>query len=207
MNSIKQKIVEICKYLHKREMVSSTGGNVSIRENNTVFITPSGKSLRELTPDVIVESDLAGNILRDEVPSKEIEMHLAVYKARIDISAVIHAHSPYSISVASMINHPNNEILPALTPGFVMRVGKLNLVPYYMPGTSKLCTNVVKYIKSCNAVLLQNHGLVAIGKDIEHALNIAEEVEENAKIYILTNREARTLSSVEIQELLDAFGK
>lgn len=207
MNRKKQEIVKTCGYLYQRGMVTSTEGNVSVREKNRVLITPSGKSLRELTPEMIVESDLAGNVLRGEVPSKEMQMHLTIYKVRIDINAVIHTHSPYSTCVASMMNRPDNEVLPALTPGFVVRVGRLNLVRYYMPGSSELCRGVVKHMKSCNAVLLQNHGLVAAGKDLEQALNIAEEVEQNAQIYILANRKARNLSSAEIRELLDTFGK
>lgn len=200
-SEIRIELVETCLNLYQRGMVSSINGNVSVRVNHTVFITPTGKSLGRLDPPMIVKTDLAGNVIDEGKPSIEGRLHLAIYENRKDVNAVVHVHPSYSVSVSCTVAPQDSESLPPLTPGYAVIVGKLPLVKYYRPGSPELRQNVVRFLKDGNAVLLQNHGVVAVGKELKQAVNIAEEVEENAKIYVLTNKKARVLTPKEIQEL------
>ncbi len=203
--SIKKEIVSICKILYERNMVSSTGGNVSVRRNDEIFITPTGKSLGRLTSEMIVRTNLEGKVLGNGKPSKEIFMHCAVYHARKDINALAHVHAAYSTALSCLVAVSNKSVLSPMTPGFVLRIGNLPMIRYYRPGSSALANAIFKLAIRHNAILLQNHGLVSYGKDLENAVNIAEEIEENAKIYILTGRKGRKLNPDEVKEILDFF--
>lgn len=198
---LKREMVAIGRTLYERGLVSSTGGNISMCNVGRVFITPGGKALGRLTPEMIVKTGLSGKVLEGGVPSKELSMHCAIYKVRKDVKAVVHTHSPYAIALSCMESPRSGNVLPPMTPGCVLRVGTLPLLKYFRPGSPELADSICKSVGQHNAVLLQNHGLVICGKNLEEAVNIAEETEENARIYILTNRKGRYLNPDEVEEI------
>lgn len=200
---VKSETVDACKFLYDRKLVTSTGGNVSARgAEGTVFITPSGESLGRLTAASMVKTDLQGKALEGGKPSKEVFMHCAVYRAREDITAVVHTHSAYAVVLSCIATPGEEDVLPAMTPGHVVKVGPLKLVKYFKPGSAGLAESVWKLAGNSKAILLQNHGLITFGKNMDEALNIAEDVEESAKIYILSGGKARRLTCDEVKEML-----
>ena len=204
---LRSELVALCQGLYAREMVSSTGGNVSARQKGHVFITPGGKSLGSLAPDMIVKVDLAGDALERGEPSKEVLMHCAIYKRREDVRGVVHVHSPYAIAVSCILTPGTENGLPPMTPGYVMRAGKLPLVRHLRPGSIELAEEVGALAATHKAVLLQNHGLITFGASLQQAVNVAEEAEENAKIYLLTERKGRSLSPDDVDGLMRLSGK
>lgn len=201
-NILKRKIIDICRTLYEKDMVSSTGGNVSVRNNNQIFITQSGKSLGRLTLQMIVRTNLKEEVLEGEKPSKEISMHCAIYKVRKDVNAIVHTHSVYSTALSCIAIPCYENVLPIMTPGYVIRVGALPLLRYFRPGSLALAKAVADLSVKHKVILLQNHGLIVCGIDLEEAINITEEVEENAKIYFLTGRKGRSLNKDEVEEIL-----
>jgi len=162
-----------------------TWGNISIRDAETglVYISPSGMDYREIKTSDIVVLDLALNIVDGErVPSIEKETHIAVYRARKDVNAVIHTHPIYSTVLGV-----NRMELPAVSEDFAQIVGdKIVCSKYALPGTKELGENVATGLgEERNAVLLPNHGALCVGEDMETALTVCHVVEKAAQIYIL----------------------
>ena len=203
---IRSEIVAACKTLCARQMVSSTGGNISARRRDHVLITPRRKPLDALAPDMIVKVDLSGAALEDREPSEEVLMHCAIYRKREDLRAVVHAHSPCAIAMSCILAPGAEQGPPPMTPGYVMRVGELPVIEYLPPGSPELAQAVGDLVATHKAVLLQNHGLITVGTSLRQAVNSAEEVEENARIYLLTGGKGRSLSPDEAGGLLRAFG-
>jgi L-ribulose-5-phosphate 4-epimerase len=200
----KSQLVEICAEIANKRMVTGSGGNVSMKVGNTVLITPSGFALGSLDVQDISELSLGGEYLAGQKPSKETPFHLAIYKALPEIKAIIHVHSFYSVCVGLMAQVSNsNDILPAYTPSFVMKVGRVPLVPFRTPGSLELSQVITTALseQGSKAILLQNHGLVTVGDNLRDALNIAEEVEESSKYHIVLHGQGKILSASEINEI------
>jgi len=182
---LKEQLVEVCHQLYQRKLVSSTGGNVSVRTERGLYITPTGYSLGEVTKEDIVEITLEGEILSGGQPSKEWRFHSSILKLRDDVHAVIHAHPTYTVAVSCRKDLNFADAMPRLTPGYIARVGKLPVVPYSPPGSEELARNVLEVLRHHHAVLMQNHGVTVIAKDLRYAFIILEEIEENAHVYLL----------------------
>ena len=186
-----------CRVVYDRGLVSGAGGNLSARMGEVVLVTPTGHSLRDMTPAVIVEMDIAGVVKRGGRPTREALMHLEILRRRPDINVVCHVHGDYII-VAGIMLKPGAASIPPITPGFAYAAYPLPLLPFLVPGSDELSMAVAEAISSSGrrAVLLQSHGLVTVGSDYAEAVNIAEEIEEAAKIYVLTKGKAPSLPMV-----------
>ena len=123
------------------------------------------------------------------------------YLARPGVQAVVHVHSVYSVALSCMNDIDFKDVVPTYTPGFAIRVGHLPVIPYFHPGSAELADAVSTVIASRNSVLMKNHGLVAVGPTLETALNLAEEIEENAKIHFILAGNGSHLSESQIDEL------
>lgn len=189
----KQLLVEICHRLYERKLVSSTGGNVSLRSERGIYITPTGYSLGEVTEEDIVEITLEGEILSQGKPSKEWRFHTGILKMRPDAGAVIHAHPTYTVAASCFKDLNFKDALPKLTPGYAVRVGKLPAVPYAPPGSEELAKNVLEKLRDHNAVLMQNHGVTVVAGDLRYAYILLEEIEENAHLFLLLGKEAHSI--------------
>lgn len=188
-------LCEAARALVARGLVLGRGGNVSLREKGVVHISPRGAALDHLTPDAFVAVDLASGRVRGEGrPSSELPMHLACYRARADARVVIHCHPAHVIALASL-----GWGLPAMTPDFLvyMAATELPTVPYMTPGSEELAAAVADALARAPAVLLGNHGLVAVGEDVERALTRVLLAEETARIYLMARAAGypRTLTS------------
>ena len=166
----------------KGYVVASEGG-VSIRiGENKILSTPSGKNKGELKPQDLVVVNLNGKKLSGNLkPSSELLMHLFVYQKRKDVNAVVHAHAPYSLAFACA----RIPLAQNLLPEVIMFLGKIPLTPYATPTTEEVPSSLAPFIEKHNAFLLENHGVLSLGKDIFEAYNRLEMVEHLAKVNLL----------------------
>jgi len=175
---------------------------VAARAGNETFLTPSGYSLRDMKTDLVVTINETGEILGPASPTKDVNMHLRILRARAEVNIVCHIHGAYIIAASAMLD-PGPDAFPSLTPGFVCFAHPLPMIPFMVPGTETLAKTVATQLAKNNsrAVLLQNHGLVALGKDFSEALNIAEEVDEAARIFVLTAGRARVIPADDLDKI------
>ncbi|MGC9149143.1 MAG: class II aldolase/adducin family protein [Sulfolobales archaeon] len=176
---LKNDICKVMRNLFNRGLVSALGGNVSARlpGSNEFWITPSGIFKGELNPDDLVKLDLEGNVLDGFLrPSVEWPLHAAIYRVRPDANAVVHAHNPVTLGLALA-----GVSLKPISVEAVMVLRKVEIVPFAFPGTDELAKLVAeKAAKGARAIILQNHGVVAIGANLYDAEAIAETMEEVA---------------------------
>jgi len=186
------EIVKWGKEIYDRGLVNGTGGNLSIRISpQNVLCTPSGWSLGHLTPESITKAQMNGTYSEGLKPTKELPMHLAVYEARPDINAIAHTHSIHAVTYACTLNP--GEMMQPFVPSLVAKVGPVSLTPFRLPASKELGEVVSTGILKSQAVLLENHGVLAVGKTLEEAIVVASEVEDNARIYFISNGLARPL--------------
>lgn len=139
-------------------------------------------------------------------PTKEAFLHFSMYDERSEAAAVVHLHSSHATAVSILANVDPNDVLPALTAYYVMRIGRLPLVPYFAPGDPELAHAVKALAGKHHAVLLANHGPVVAGTSLANAQYATEELEETAKLYLmLQNHVLRALTPQQVDELRSKF--
>lgn len=174
-------IIKACKDIISYDLVRGTWGNISLRNKNNIYITPSGYPYEKITINDILVIDFQGKIIegRKKV-SSEWKMHRDIYLERPDISFILHTHPIYS-SIGSV----SFKSIPSLIEDSAMICGKEILVTEYKdPGSDELALEVSKKIKNNNAVIVKNHGLVTTGSNYKEALAASLICEKNIKIYI-----------------------
>jgi L-fuculose-phosphate aldolase len=185
LEEFKRKVAETARDMFEAGLVTSTWGNVSARvlEPKFIVITPSGLCKGLLNSSDMVTMDLDGKIVDGiRKPSSETPMHLAIYRKRPDVNAIIHTHSPFATSFAvARVEIPVVEEELAAVVGGSVRVAR-----YAVFGTEKLGRNVCEALGDKNAVLLQNHGVVTVGHTLKEAYRVAVVVENAAKIFVFS---------------------
>ena len=179
---------EICRLgasLFARGLTFGSAGNISVRLEDGWLMTPTNVSLGRLDPARLAKLDASGRLLSGDPPTKETFLHRAMYEERPNAGAVVHLHSTYSVAVSVLADVDADNVLPPITAYYVMRVGRLPLVPYYPPGDLDLAEAVRRLAGKHQAVLLANHGPVVAGSSLEAAANAIEELEETAKLFLL----------------------
>lgn len=186
-------------------LTTGTGGNLSIihRDSGRVAVSPSGIEYATLQPEDVVLTDLDGNILDGDCkPSSELGFHLSVYRQRQDVQSIVHTHSPYATTMACL-----GWEIPAVhyLVGFAGK--KVPVAPYATFGTRELARNVSETIGEYNALLLANHGLLAVGRNMAATFAAAEEIEFVARIYYQTRciGEPVILPEEEMETVLEKF--
>lgn len=195
-----EPLVDACRFLAGLGLATSTSGNLSCRCGADVYVTPTGVSLRDVSPTSLSRTDLAGDLLSGPGPTKELALHLAVYRTRPDAGAVVHVHATHALAVSTLLQA--GDCLPAVTPQFVMRAGRVPVLPYAPPGSATLAEWLAD-ADARKAACLQNHGLLTFGPDFRHALGTLEELEENCRLWLLARGRGRTLDETQIEELLN----
>jgi L-fuculose-phosphate aldolase len=184
--SEKKQLIEAAKELERERLVVGTAGNLSLRLKDPggrelLAITPSGRAYDSLKVDDIVVVDFAGQKVEGELKASiETPMHIEVLKARKKMNAVVHAHPPFcsAVAVARM------DIPPLIDEQVILIGGEIKVADYALPGTPELAKSAVAGLGPRNAVILANHGVLAVGRDMREALTFCELAEELAKIYI-----------------------
>jgi ribulose-5-phosphate 4-epimerase/fuculose-1-phosphate aldolase len=204
---LREQIVEVGLNLYRRGLSPGSSGNISVRTEEGWLVTPTNSSLGDLDPGSLSKLDLNGKLVSGNKPSKEAFLHLAVYRKRPQSGAIVHLHSTFAAAVSCLDGLNPDSCIPPITPYFVMRVGKLPLLPYYRPGDKSLAHEIDRHAAKHSSVLLANHGPVVAGKDLESALYAAEELEETSKLMLLLHgRPMRTLNESQLQDLRETFG-
>jgi ribulose-5-phosphate 4-epimerase/fuculose-1-phosphate aldolase len=193
--------------LFERGLTAGSSGNISVRLDDGWLVTPTNVSLGRLDPARLTKLDPNGAHLSGEPASKEAVLHLAVYDARPAAQAIVHLHSTHSAAVSCMAGLDCADCLPPLTAYYVMKIGRLPLLPYFRPGDPKLADTVRGYAGKHCAVLLANHGPVVSGTSLDAAAYAVEELEETAKLFLLLRGVPhRPLDQSQIAELKAIFG-
>ncbi len=181
--NIREQIVEIGKRLYNKNLISGYEGNISARDGDKIYITPSGLCKGFLSVEDIIVIDLDGNLLEgNKKPSSETKMHLKIYNSRKDVNGIVHAHPPVATGFACA----GLGLEQSLTAETVLMFGTIPLAPYGTPSTDKLPEALNNFLEY-NAILLANHGAVTFAENLEKAYFLMEQVEHYAKITLVAN--------------------
>lgn len=181
MTPLKNEIARVARLAYAQGLVFGIGGNISAKAYETILITPEGACLRNVTAKQIVTLDLAGKRIGELKPSIETPMHLAIYRKYPSVKAIVHTHSPFATIWATLGKPLRSETIE----GRIV-LGEVPVAGYAEPGTIKLAKMVCEKLRERKAVLLQNHGLVAVGSSLDEAFNIAETVEKTTKVEVIS---------------------
>lgn len=201
------ELITYSKILYERKLLHATGGNTSVRDGKKILISQTGSELGFLRENEIVTVDLDGNILEGTAPSKEMGMHLAMFRARENAGAVIHAHPTFSIALSTKITEETNDAIPPFTAAFYMRARRVPMIDYHPSGAHSLHLAVEALASEYHAILLRQHGLLVAGKNMAEALGIIEEIEQCCQIALIAGSAAKALT-VEQRDAIDqAMGR
>lgn len=190
----RDELVHACRAVASAGLSPGSSGNASVRDGNRILITPTGSSLRRVTPEDISELSLDGTHLSGPAPTKEWALHVAAYRARPDARAVIHLHSRAATAVSCLVCPPGEDPLPAYTPYRIRTLGTVQLVDYAAPGSDRLAEGVGEAAGGAHVMLLANHGSVVCAPDLVKAVDLCEELEAAAELALaLHGRDARLL--------------
>lgn len=201
----RETIIEYCQKMKNEGLTDGVSGNISICDDKRKFIaiSPSGMDYTKLTTEDIPLVDLKGEQIKGNAkPSSELQFHIDLYNHREDINAIVHTHSPYISAVAAL-----GIELPAVHYMIGFSGNKVPLAPYQTYGTKELSKSITDHIKDYNAIILENHGLIATGPTISRAYACAEAIEYVAKVYILAKSvgEPKVLNDSEMKTVVEKF--
>jgi ribulose-5-phosphate 4-epimerase/fuculose-1-phosphate aldolase len=206
-SKMRDAICAMGKSIFQRGLTFGSSGNISVRTDDGWLMTPTNVSMGDLDPARLSKLDQNGRLLSGDPPTKESFLHRVMYDERPKSGAVIHLHSTHSVAVSCLADVDPADVLPPITAYYIMRVGKLPLVPYFPPGDLGLAEAVRPLASRHHAVLLANHGPVVAGDTLSAASGAIEELEETAKLFLmLKNHKARFLTPEQVSELQQRFG-
>lgn len=192
-----KSVSELIKYsraLYDRKLVHASGGNTSVRVGDAIWITQTGAVLGELTQAELSIVNLDGVLLAGGQPSKELGMHLAMYRSRPTVKAVIHVHPTYAIAYSTLIEKANLDSIPCYTAAFYMRAGRVPMTDYYHSGSEGLHHAVAELAPNFHAILLRQHGVIVAAADMCQAIGILEEIEQCCQIALATGGKGMPLT-------------
>lgn len=207
--ALRESMCRFARSLFERGLTFGASGNISARtDDGGLLVTPTGSSFGNLDPARLSRFDTNGRLTGGDRPTKEMPLHTAFYETRGDkTGAVVHLHSTYSVALSVLPDTDPDDMLPPLTAYGVMKLGRVKLLPYYMPGDPKMGDAIRGLAGKRSAVVLAHHGPVVASKDIEAAVYAMEELEETAKLTLLTRGLGPNLLSAEqIGDVVDTFG-
>ncbi|WP_127556718.1 3-oxo-tetronate 4-phosphate decarboxylase [Saccharospirillum alexandrii] len=204
----REEIALIGQSLFDRGLTMGSSGNISVRTSDGGWLmTPTNACLGRLDPDRISRLDEQGQWCNGDKPTKESFLHMTMYQENRNSSAVVHLHSTHSVAVSCLPEIDHSDCIPPITAYYVMRVGRLPLVPYHIPGDPELADAVRGLAGKHSSILLANHGPIVAGKSLEAATYAIEELEETAKLFLLLRgHNPRVLTEQEVEELSRKFG-
>jgi ribulose-5-phosphate 4-epimerase/fuculose-1-phosphate aldolase len=205
---LREQICRIAASMFARGLTAGSSGNISARlGDGRLLVTPTGSSFGELDPARLSLFDAGGQLVSGDKPTKEMPLHAAFYETRgAKTGAVVHLHSTHSVAVSLLPDIDPDSVFKPLTAYSIMRLGKVKLLPYFRPGDPAMGDAVRGLAGKRSAVLLAHHGPVVAGKDLEAAAYAIEELEETAKLTLLTRgMRPKLLSDAEMRGLVEHF--
>lgn len=181
IDDVKKQFIQIARQIYQNGLTPGKSGNISLKipykDDFKVIITPSGVSLKDISLNNIITVDSDGNMLDgDGEPSSEVFMHLEIYKKRDNIGGIVHTHSPYATGFSF-----SDEKIPRLEGFGKIDKPYLKTIDYATPGSAKLVKTASLGLKEEDVIILKNHGVIAVGSDLDEATLLAEFTESSAK--------------------------
>jgi ribulose-5-phosphate 4-epimerase/fuculose-1-phosphate aldolase len=205
-SAAREAIVRIARSMFERGLTHGSTGNISMRAGDGWLMTPTGSSFGDLDPARLSKLEADGRHVDGDAPTKEAFLHRAMYAEQPRFGAVVHLHSLHSVAVSVLAGIDAADVLPPLTAYYVMRIGRLPLVPYFPPGDAALAEAVRGYAGKHHALLLANHGPVVAGTSLSAAADAIEELEATARLYLmLRNDSCRPLTAPQVAELRQRY--
>ena len=205
---LREAICRFAKSIFDRGLTAGASGNISARTaDGGLLVTPTGSSFGALDPARLSRFDAAGRLTGGDQPTKEMALHTAFYDTRgARAGAVVHLHSTHSVALSMLPDVDPESVLPPLTAYSIMRLGKVKLLPYFRPGDAAMGAAVRGLAGKRSAVLLANHGPVVAAKDLEAAVYAMEELEETARLALITRgMKPNMLTEAQIRDVVDHF--
>ena len=190
--ALREQICVLAKSLFDRGLTGGSTGNISARtDDGGLLVTPTGSSFGRLDPGLLSRFDAGGRHISGHPPTKEMPLHSAFYETRTATGAVVHLHSAHAVALSLLDDNDPDNFLPPLTPYAIMKLGKVALLPFFLPGDPAMGAAVRGLAGKRSAVMLAHHGPVVAGRDVEAACNAIEELEDTARLALLTHGMAR----------------
>ena len=205
---LRETLCTLAKSLYDRGLTHGSTGNISARtEDGGLLVSPTGASFGRLDPGRLARFDATGTHVGGDGPTKEMPLHMAFYDTRPSAGAVVHLHSSHAVALSMLPDVDEDDFLPALTPYAIMLLGKVKLLPFFLPGDPAMGEAVRALCGKRSAVMLANHGPVVAGMDVKAACAAIEELEETAKLALMTRgMGAVGLTKAQVGALVKRFG-
>ncbi len=206
-NRLREQICLLAKSMFDRGLTGGSTGNISARTaDGGLLVSPTGTSFGRLDPARLSRFDGEGKLISGDPPTKEMPLHTAFYDTRTSTGAVVHLHSCHSVALSMLPDANEEDFLPPLTPYGIMKLGRVKLLPFFLPGDPAMGEAVRGLAGKRCAVMLAHHGPVVAGKDVEAACNAVEELEDTARLAILARGlNARHLSPEQVRDVVTRF--
>lgn len=205
--ALRELICTLAKSMFDRGLTGGSTGNISARtEDGGLLVSPTGTSFGRLDPGRLSRFDATGTLIDGDPPTKEMPLHSAFYDTRSTAGAVVHLHACHSVALSLMPDTDADNFLPPLTPYAIMKLGKVKMLPFFRPGDAAMGDAVRGLAGKRSAVMLANHGPVVAGKDVEAACNAIEELEDTARLTMMTRgMQVNALNPAQITDLVTHF--
>lgn len=206
-NRLRDTVCTLAHSLYERGLTHGSTGNISVRlPDGGLLVTPTGSSFGRLDPAQLSHFDAQRRHIGGDRPTKEMPLHEAFYETRKAAGAVVHLHSAHSVALSTMPDVDPENMLPPMTAYSIMLLGRVKLLPYFMPGDPAMGEAIRGLAGRRSAVMLANHGPVVAGKDVFAAVNAVEELEASARLALLTRGLGpRLLTPEQIDRVVTAF--
>ncbi|KAA5606180.1 aldolase [Roseospira marina] len=204
---LREQMCRLAQSMFDRGLTGGSTGNISARTaDGGLLVSPTGSSFGRLDPGRLSRFDAQGRLIDGDPPTKEMPLHTAFYETRSKAGAVVHLHSCHSVAWSLMPDVDEDDFLPPLTPYAIMKLGRVKLLPFFLPGDPAMGEAVRGLAGKRSAVMLANHGPVVAGKDVEAACNAMEELEDTARLAMLMHgRAPRQLTPEQVRALVTKF--
>ena len=191
----REQLAYYVRLSYERRITPGVGGNMSFKVDSRIFITPALANMRELRPEQVVIADLDGNAISEVRPAIETPMHILIYSEHPDVDAIVHVHAPFAVARSYMVDN-----IDPVTVEARYLLGSVPVLPETAPGTDELAKGVSGRLRKlpervsgvdllddevCRAVVSRAHGVVTVGKSIREAFDLAEILEDTARVTYL----------------------
>lgn len=202
----REEICTIGASLYQRGYTVGTAGNISARLDDGWLITPTDACLGRLDPASIAKVDAAGQTVSGGQPSKTLALHRGIYARNPQTRGIVHTHSTHLVALSLVGVWSETDVLPPITPYHVMKVGHIPLIRYRRPGDPEVAQRIAALADRVRGVLLERLGPVVWERSVAHASYALEELEETARLWLMTHPRPAPLDAAALEELRSVFG-
>lgn len=203
---LRETICSVGASLFARGHAVGTAGNISAKLDDGWLITPTDACLGRLDPARIAKVDLSGQAVSGDKPSKTLALHRGIYARNTEARGIVHTHSTHLVALTLAGVWRDTDVLPPITPYYVMKVGHIPLIRYRRPGDPAVAAEVAALADRVRGVLLERLGPVVWAPDVEQASAVLEELEETARLWLMTNPKPAPLDERALDDLRQSFG-